>query len=77
LRNLPVRRVRAVTVMATGEALGWSGVPSLPEVHRGATDPLGDVVIMLPPSLGDPLCPVLAVDISRAHSSHPATAYIL
>jgi alpha-L-fucosidase len=68
LRNLPVRRVKAVTVLATGEALGWSGVPSLPEVHRGATDPLGDVVITLPPSLGDPLCPVLAVDISLTYA---------
>jgi hypothetical protein len=40
----------------------------LPEVHRGATDPLGDLVITLPPSFGNPLCPVLVVDISHAHT---------
>ncbi|WP_197137678.1 alpha-L-fucosidase [Salinibacterium sp. NK8237] len=66
LAGVPVNRVDNVRVVGTDEPLPFMTAASLPEVHRGATDPLGEVQITLPADVGDSFMPVIAVDIRDA-----------
>ncbi len=64
--GVPVRRVTGVRVVSTGGELAYDAVASLPEVHAGATDPRGDLLIAVPEGVADSLVPVLEIQLSRA-----------
>jgi len=64
LRDIPVNRVRSVRRLSDARLLQWTAVPALPEVHRGAVDPRGELVIAMTEDDAAGLCPVFAVDLA-------------
>ncbi|WP_267489880.1 alpha-L-fucosidase [Enemella evansiae] len=65
LRSVPVRRVRAVRVLATGQELPHQAVPHVSEVHAGVADPLGELDIEVPGEVADALVPVLEIELAH------------
>jgi alpha-L-fucosidase len=65
VRGLPVRRVRAVTVVGRGEPLPFRTRTGI--IESLAPDPPGEVVVTVPESVLDPDATVLAVDVEPAH----------
>ena len=63
VRDLPVRRVREVSLLADGRALNWSSHPRLKDIHAGAPDPLGELHISVVEEDLDRMCTVVAVDL--------------
>lgn len=62
LRNVPVRRVRTVRVLASGTQLAWQArVDAVNEIF--SSDPPGDLVVTVPEHEIDPLCTVIAVEL--------------
>jgi len=58
-----VRRVTSVRAVASGTELPWQArVDAVNEIF--STDPPGDLVITVPESEIDPLCTVIAVDLT-------------
>jgi len=66
LQQLPVNRIHSVRWLDTGSELPWAASPSLPDVHRAAADPLGELTITLSAARAASICPVLAIDITAA-----------
>ena len=63
VRDLPVRRITAVTSLASGEPLDFVTSANLADVQRKAADPMGDLVITWS-GLKTTIVPVVAVDIT-------------
>lgn len=63
LRAVPVHRVHSVRVLGTDEPLPFEAIPSLADVHAGVEDPLGNLEINIPSSVGDSLVPVIEVHL--------------
>jgi len=62
VRGVPIRRVRAVTALATGTALDASGrCPVIDEMFNA--DPTGELTIRVPESVIDPIATTIAVDL--------------
>ena len=61
VRGLPVRRVRQITVLASGSELRWSARTMILDQLR--SDPDGEITIEVPEHLLDPLTTVIAIDI--------------
>ena len=66
LAGIPVNRIDDVRVVGTQESLTFTTAASLPEVHRGAVDPLGELEIRIPSHVADSFMPVIAVHIRPA-----------
>ena len=65
LSGVPVNRVDRVSVLGDGEALAFTAIPSLVDVHSGSTDPRGELEIAIPAHLNDELIPVIAIDLRQ------------
>ncbi|WP_341978095.1 alpha-L-fucosidase [Microbacterium sp. LWO13-1.2] len=63
--GVPVNRVSSVRALGFDDNLGYRSIPSLPEVHSGTSDPLGDLEIMIPATVADSLMPVIAVTLTH------------
>jgi alpha-L-fucosidase len=63
VRGLPIRRVKAVTALATGEPLPFVTRAPIMESMFGA-DPVGEVTITVPDHVIDPYATVLALDLA-------------
>jgi alpha-L-fucosidase len=63
ISGVPVNRIESVRVLGRADDLRFTAVASLPEVHRGAIDPLGELEISIPDDVADILMPVIAVKI--------------
>jgi alpha-L-fucosidase len=63
VRDLPVRRVRAVSLLGDGQALPFVVIPRLSEVHAGSADPIGQLRIDISERQLDPLCTVVVIDL--------------
>ena len=62
VRGVPIRRVRAVTALATGTALDASGrCPVIDEMFNA--DPTGELTIRVPESVIDPIATTIAIDL--------------
>ncbi|MER5530390.1 hypothetical protein ABT075_38395 [Streptomyces sp. NPDC002677] len=61
VRNLPVRRVRDVNLLADGSPLSWSAHPRLKDIHAGTLDPLGELHIAVAEEDLDRMGTVVAV----------------
>ena len=62
VRGVPVKRITAVTELASGRALEWSRRTSI--IDRLADDPDGELTIQVPPDVVDDDATVLAIDLS-------------
>lgn len=74
VRDLPVRRVAAVTLLGDGGPLEWTFQPRLTDVHAGVADPRGELYITVPEHRLDELCTVLVVDLDPQPLERPAAA---
>ena len=63
ISGVPVNRIESVRVLGWDEPLQFTAVASLPEVHRGATDPSGELEISIPRDVSAELVPVIAVTL--------------
>jgi alpha-L-fucosidase len=72
LQGLPVRRLRSIRILETGQELRFTAVPRLPDVHAGLPDPLGEVVVELSTSLDELLIPVLVAEFDGELSTPPS-----
>jgi alpha-L-fucosidase len=63
VRDVPVSRVRAVSLLARNHPLAWTGHPRLKDVHTRNPDPLGEIHISLDQADLDDLCTVIAIDV--------------
>jgi alpha-L-fucosidase len=63
IRGLPVGRVRAVTLLNTGDALEWSTQSRKSDIHAASADPVGELRVTIPAESLDSLCTVVAVDL--------------
>ena len=62
VRGVPIRRVGAVTALATGTALDASGrCPVIDEMFNA--DPTGELTIRVPESVIDPIATTIAIDL--------------
>jgi alpha-L-fucosidase len=59
--GVPVNRIDSVQVLGRDEPLAFTAIASLPEVHRGATDPTGQVEIEIPDDVASDFMPVIAI----------------
>jgi len=62
VRGLPIKRVRTVTALGTGETLSFTTRAPIMESMFGA-DPVGEVTIALPERVVDPYVTVLKVEL--------------
>ncbi|WZO53420.1 alpha-L-fucosidase [Microbacterium sp. LWH7-1.2] len=72
VRGVPVQRVRAVRVLGDARGLPFTAVPRLPDVHAGAPDPRGELVVEIPSELAAQLIPVIAIDLEPEPAARPA-----
>lgn len=63
VRGVPIRRVKSVRELSSGTPLSFSGRCSVIDQLLNS-DPLGELTIVVPESLLDPLATVLAVEIA-------------
>ncbi len=63
VRGLPIKRVRAVTALGTGETLSFTTRAPIMESMFGA-DPVGEVTIVVPERVVDPHATVLKLELS-------------
>ena len=64
VRAVPIRRVRAVTVLRTGQALEFT--TRCPVADSFTSDPAGELTIRVPEAVVDSLATVLAIDFAPA-----------
>ncbi|HET8615563.1 MAG TPA: hypothetical protein VFL94_08575, partial [Actinomycetales bacterium] len=63
VRGVRVRRVRAVTHVASGAALAWQPRLAAADELGLTDDPIGEVVIDVPPDCVDEHATVIALDL--------------
>jgi alpha-L-fucosidase len=66
VRGIPIRRVERVRLLSDGRELPFSVHPRLSDVHARVEDAFGELHIAVDPSLLDPLCTVLVVDLAAS-----------
>ena len=54
-------------MLGSGRSLDFSAIPSLPDVHRGLTDPFGVLTIAIPEDQLDAMSSVVVVDLAAAN----------